>query len=119
MANASPTASSAFWGNPADRPGRWRNRSYAGRAQDGLRTLLVNGALIWTVAALAREGYYPAAVVVGLIEVPFYTGNVRGAGASARALNRGRRSEHLARSLEAVAVSGAPPPGDSTIGRAP
>ena len=75
---------------------------YTGRPSDGIRTLLVNGALIWTVVALAREGYEPAAFVVGGITVPFYLGNIRGAGAGARMANRARRSEHLARSLEAV-----------------
>ncbi len=75
---------------------------YAGRTRDGVRTLLVNGALIWTVVALAGDGYVPAAFVVGGIALPFYVGNVVGAGESARALNRTRRTEYLTQSLEAV-----------------
>jgi putative membrane protein insertion efficiency factor len=79
---------------------------YAGRTQDGLRTLLVNGALIWTVAALAMNDQVPAAVLVGGITLPFYIGNITGAGASARMENRSRRSEYLARSLERAEAAG-------------
>ncbi len=69
---------------------------YAGRTHDGLRHLLFNGALIYTLVKLIQDDHYPASYLVGTIGVPFYVGNVRGGGYSARAFNRDRRLEHVA-----------------------
>ena len=70
-----------------------------GRSQEGFRHLLINGALIYSVVALARGGNVPAAVVVAGLEVPFYVGNVVGARNAARGYNRERRMELIQESL--------------------
>lgn len=72
---------------------------YSGRVQDGLRHLLFNGILIFTLVKLIQNDYIPAAVGVGAIGIPFYLGNIRGGGYSARAFNRDRRLEHVAESI--------------------
>jgi putative membrane protein insertion efficiency factor len=72
---------------------------YAGRAQDGLRHLLFNGALIWTIAELARDRHYAGAYVVAGIEAPFFAGNVIGAGSGAKAFNRSRRAAFVAEAV--------------------
>ena len=59
--------------------------------RDGLRHLVFNGALLYTVAKLAHDRHYPAAYLVAGLELPFYTGNVLGAGASARSFDRAAR----------------------------
>ena len=79
---------------------------YAGRSQDGLRHTLVNGALIWTLASLARDRRYPATLLVAGFALPFYFGNVYGAGNAARAFNRERRIEHIETALADVEAPG-------------
>jgi len=69
---------------------------YAGRAHDGLRHLLFNGILIYTIVKLIQNEHYPAALGVTAIALPFYLGNIKGGGYSARAFNRDRRLEHVA-----------------------
>jgi putative component of membrane protein insertase Oxa1/YidC/SpoIIIJ protein YidD len=69
---------------------------YAGRVHDGFRHLLFNGILIYTIVKLIQNEHYPAALGVTAIELPFYLGNIRGGGYSARAFNRDRRLEHVA-----------------------
>jgi putative membrane protein insertion efficiency factor len=73
---------------------------YAGRASEGLRHLIFNGALLWTIASLARDGHYPAAYLVTGLEVPFYLGNVHGAGRSAREFNAAKRLRFVSRAIE-------------------
>ena len=72
---------------------------YAGRVLDGLRHLLFNGVLIYSVVKLAVEEHYPAAVLVGGLELPFYVGNIRGARGSARAFNSAHRMDFVAGAL--------------------
>lgn len=66
-------------------------QTYSGRPADGLRHLIVNGLLIATVVHLASNEQVPAAVLVGAVALPFYIGNVMGAGRAARQFNRGHR----------------------------
>ena len=75
---------------------------YAGRVQDGIRHLLFNGVLIYSVVALINGENYPAAVLVAGIELPFYIGNIRGAGWSARAFDRRQRLDYVAATLAAT-----------------
>ena len=72
---------------------------YAGRTHDGIRHLVFNGILIYTVVALIQNEHYPAAGGVALIGIPFYVGNIRGARYSARDYNRDRRLELTARAI--------------------
>jgi hypothetical protein len=72
---------------------------YAGHAQDGLRHLVFNAALIYTVASLAQHGQVPASVIVGSVALPFYLGNVLGAQDAARRFNHQQRMRLLERSI--------------------
>jgi putative membrane protein insertion efficiency factor len=72
---------------------------YSGRPADGLRHLIVNGLLIATIVHLARNEEVPAAVLVGAVALPFYVGNVMGAGRSARQFNRGQRLDLVERTI--------------------
>jgi len=69
---------------------------YCGRVQDGLRHLVFNAALIYTIVELARAEYYPAAYLVTGIELPFYIGNILGARRAARSFDRSARLSFLA-----------------------
>jgi len=73
---------------------------YAGRAKDGLRHLLFNAALVYTVASLASNEQVPASVIVGSVALPFYIGNVLGAREAARALGTRHRLSHLEQAIE-------------------
>jgi putative membrane protein insertion efficiency factor len=64
---------------------------YCGRMQDGLRHLLFNGALIYSVVLLAQGDNVPAAVIVAGVTLPFYTGNILGARDEARRFDRRQR----------------------------
>ena len=75
---------------------------YAGRWNDGARTLLFNAALILTVVSFARGEHVPAAVLTAAVAVPFYVGNVQGAGSAARRFDRRERERFLE---EAIATS--------------
>ena len=75
-------------------------QTYAGHAQDGLRHLAFNAALIYTVASLAQHGQAPAAVIVGSVALPFYLGNVLGAQDAARRFNRQQCMRLLERSID-------------------
>jgi len=72
---------------------------YAGHFHDGLRHLLFNGALIITLVKLIQNEHYAASYLVAGISIPFYLGNVRGGGDSARIFNRDRRLEHVAHAI--------------------
>jgi TM2 domain-containing membrane protein YozV len=76
---------------------------YAGRSQDGLRHLIFNGALIYTVVKLLQDEHYPAAYLVATFGLPFYLGNVLGAHRSAAAFNR---DQHLAFTASTIAQAG-------------
>ena len=74
-------------------------QAYCGRGQDGLRHLIFNSALIYSVVALARADEVPGAIVVGSVAFPFYAGNVFGAHLEAGRFNRARRLTLLRRAL--------------------
>lgn len=73
---------------------------YAGRAKDGVRHLLFNAALVYTVASLASNEQVPASVIVGSVALPFYVGNVLGARDAARSRGVRHRMAHLERAIE-------------------
>lgn len=73
---------------------------YCGRVQDGLRHLIFNGALIYTIVELARDEHYAAAYLVSGIELPFYLGNILGARRTAQAFDRKARLSFVASTLE-------------------
>ena len=73
---------------------------YAGHTSEGLRHLVFNGALLWTIASLIRDERYPAAYLVAGLELPFYFGNVLGAARSAREFDSATRLRFVARALE-------------------
>jgi putative membrane protein insertion efficiency factor len=76
---------------------------YCGRRLDGLRHLLFNAALVYTVVTIAQHDEVPAAVIVGSVELPFYLGNVIGAKESARQWSRERRMQLLVQGIAASA----------------
>ena len=73
---------------------------YAGRTSEGLRHLVFNGALLWTLVSLVRDEHYPAAYLVTGLELPFYFGSIFGAGRSAREFNAATRLRFVARAIE-------------------
>ena len=75
-------------------------QAYCGRWQDGLRHLIFNGALIYTIVELARREQYPAAYLVAAIELPFYLGNIIGAQRAARAFDRKARLSFVSSVLD-------------------
>ena len=50
--------------------------------------------------SLARDHRWPAAYLVAGLELPFYLGNVMGAGRATREVNAATRLRHVARALE-------------------
>jgi len=72
---------------------------YCGRVQDGLRHLVFNGALIYTIVELLRGDHYAAAYLVAGIELPFYLGNIFGARRTAQAFDRNARLSFVASTL--------------------
>lgn len=75
-------------------------QAYCGRVRDGVRHLLFNAALIYTVTSLARNAEVPGAVIVGAAALPFYMGNVIGAREAAVQFNQERRMQLLERAVE-------------------
>jgi hypothetical protein len=73
---------------------------YCGRSTDGLRHLLLDAALVWTVISLARDHRGPAAYLTASLTLPFYLGNVVGAGRAAREHDRGQRLNLLRRAID-------------------
>ncbi len=63
-------------------------QTYCGRPGDGIRHLLMDSALAWTVVSLARDHRGPAAYLTAGVALPFYLGNVLGAQAAARRHDR-------------------------------
>ena len=76
-------------------------QAYCGRPLDGVRHLLFNAALIYTVVTIAQHDEVPAAVIVGSVELPFYLGNVIGARENARQFSRDRRMQLLVQGIAA------------------
>jgi len=79
---------------------------YSGRGADGLRHMLFNAALITTAISFARGEHVPAAILTGSLAVPFYVGNIRGAGNAARRHDRDGRVALLRSAIEATGVAG-------------
>lgn len=73
---------------------------YAGQPRDGIRHLIFNAALIATVVSFARNDMIPAAYVTAAFALPFYVGNIIGAGETARRHNRLERVALLERALK-------------------
>ncbi len=93
----SPTAAAIF---SAVVPGS--GQMYSGRARDGLRHLIFDGLLIYTVYWLAREENYAGAYLVAGITLPFYVGNIMGAKRSAEWFNHAKRTEFIRDSIIAT-----------------
>ena len=72
---------------------------YCGRPADGLRHLLFDAALAWTVVSFARDHRGPAAYVTASVALPFYLGNVIGAQRAARQHDRDQRMGLLRRAI--------------------
>ncbi len=72
---------------------------YAGRAFDGLRHLLFNGILIYSVVYLIREEHYAGGYLLAAFTLPFYVGNIAGAKKSADHYNASKRRDYLATSI--------------------
>jgi putative membrane protein insertion efficiency factor len=68
---------------------------YAGRWYDGLRHLVVDGLLIFTIYQLADDDLWGAAYLTAGITLPFYVGNIIGAKRSAERYNASKRSQYV------------------------
>ena len=68
---------------------------YAGRWYDGLRHLVVDGLLIFTIYQLADDDLWGAAYLTAGITLPFYVGNIIGAKRSAERYNASKRTEFV------------------------
>ncbi len=97
LPHRSPTAASVF---SAVIPGS--GQMYSGRFTDGLRHLIFDGLLIYTVYWLAREENYTGAYLVAGITIPFYVGNIVGAKRSAEWFNSTKRTEFIRDSINAT-----------------
>lgn len=75
-------------------------QAYAGQPRDGFRHLVFNAALIATVVSFARNDMIPAAYVTAAFALPFYVGNIIGAGETSRRHNRRERLALLDRALK-------------------
>ena len=72
---------------------------YSGHPRDGVRHLLFNAALVYTVVSLASHEQVPAAVLVGSVELPFYIGNILGARDAARRFDEDHRMRLVERAV--------------------
>jgi len=72
---------------------------YAGRPSDGLRHLIFDGLLIFSVVQLFRNEQYAPGYLLGGFTLPFYVGNVMGAKRSADRFTACKRLEYVAGSL--------------------
>jgi TM2 domain-containing membrane protein YozV len=97
LSSRSPAAAAVF---SAVVPGT--GQMYSGRFRDGLRHLIFNGLLIYTVYWLARDDNYTGAYLVAGITLPFYVGNIVGAKRSAEWFNATKRSEFVGDSISAT-----------------
>jgi putative membrane protein insertion efficiency factor len=68
---------------------------YAGRFTDGVRHLIFDGLLAYTVCSLVKDENYGGAYLVAGIALPFYAGNIVGARRSAQWFNASKRAEHI------------------------
>ena len=75
---------------------------YSGRFQDGLRHLIFDGLLIYSVYWLAEEDNYAGTYLAAGITLPFYVGNVVGAKRSAEWFNSAARADFIGDSINAT-----------------
>ncbi len=73
---------------------------YAGRTYDGLRHFIFDGLLIYTVYWLFSEENYTGGYLLAAFTLPFYAGNIAGAGRSASQYNESRRLESVSRWID-------------------
>ncbi len=73
---------------------------YAGRRFDAFRHFIFNGLLIYTVYQLFSEEHYTGGYLVAGIALPFYLGNIFGAGRSSEYFNASTRAAYLSRWIE-------------------
>ncbi|MBP2681378.1 MAG: rane protein insertion efficiency factor YidD [Candidatus Krumholzibacteriota bacterium] len=79
-------------------------QAYAGRAYDGLRHLVFDGLLIFTIYQLADDDLWGAAYLVAGITLPFYVGNIIGARRSAENHNMSKRAEFVSQALKETSM---------------
>jgi TM2 domain-containing membrane protein YozV len=72
---------------------------YVGRWYDGLRHLVVDGLLIFTIYQLADDDLWGAAYLTAGITLPFYVGNIIGAKRSAERYNASKRAGYVSELL--------------------
>jgi tetratricopeptide (TPR) repeat protein len=68
---------------------------YAKRGHDGVRHFIFDGLLIYTVYWLFKEDNYSGGYLLAGFTLPFYAGNIIGAGRSAEYFSDSKRLEHL------------------------
>jgi putative membrane protein insertion efficiency factor len=73
---------------------------YAGRTRDGLRHLVFDGLLVYTVYWLFREENYTGGYLLAGFTLPFYAGDVIGARRSAEIYNDSRRLERVSQWID-------------------
>jgi len=73
---------------------------YTGRLQDGLRHLVVDGILIWSVYRLFDSKSYGGGYLLAGFTLPFYVGNIVGAKRSAEQFNSAERVAYVSRVLD-------------------
>jgi hypothetical protein len=75
---------------------------YSTHYRDGIRHFLFNALLGYWLYRLIDDENAAGALLVGGVELPFYVGNVLGAGRSARRYNASCRAQYLSDALRAV-----------------
>jgi hypothetical protein len=73
---------------------------YAGRTRDGLRYLVFDGLLVYTVYWLFSEENYTGGYLLAGFTLPFYAGNIVGARRSAEIYNDSRRLERVSQWID-------------------
>jgi putative membrane protein insertion efficiency factor len=77
---------------------------YSGRTLDGVRHLVINGLLIFSVVKLFQDEHYAAGYLLTGITLPFYIGDITGAKKSADTYNATKRAAYVS---DVIAEAGA------------
>lgn len=88
---------------------------YAGRVQDGLIALVVNGLFLGGAIESYRRENYVASAILGLFELGWYTGNVYSAVNAAHRGNDERRAAAIRKLRKRLWVGLAPAPGGGAL----
>jgi len=72
---------------------------YSGRYYDGVRHFIFNALLGYSTYRIIESGHYAGGYLMAGITLPFYLGNISGAGRSAEQFNRTVRTEYVIESL--------------------